>query len=494
MQLSCFSSIEKRPTTGACVVPFALDKGVIVPLFEDESLVHSALHAIASKDFSAKEKEVLVLYTDPVVEPRIILVGLGEKQKVTVEKLREAYYAVSALLSKKEIVSISCIPPFLEQLTERLVLRGVLEGLFLGTYSFSYYKTTPLKNRLEHIACCVLPGVLHDVAKKVQAQNNALSLARDLVNKNADEITPQGFCEVAKTLVGGGLEVDIYDATWMKNEKMNLILAVSQGAEWEPRFLIVRWEGAPKHTDKTVIVGKGITFDTGGLNLKGTDSLKTMKCDMAGAAATLGVIQAVRDLELPINVTAVIPLCENSIGSRSYKPEDVIVSRAGISVEIANTDAEGRLILADALDYVREKLQPSRIIDIATLTGAAEVALGSDISALFSNTDALAYQLQQASQRAGDNLWRMPLYSGYSSLLDSDVADCKNVGIRAGGAITATLFLQKFVGDIPWAHLDIAGPAFLKEARGYYPKGATGAPVRTMIEFLEELSPKVVEE
>ena len=281
---------------------------------------------------------------------------------------------------------------------------------------------------------------------------------------------------------------------WIEQERMGLFLAVAQGSVWEPRFLIARWKGEPEHTEKTVLVGKGITFDTGGLNLKGTDFLKAMKGDMAGAAAVLGVMQAVRDLRLPINVEAVMPLCENSIGERSYKPEDVFTSRSGVKVEIANTDAEGRLILADALDYVKEKLAPSRIIDVATLTGSAEVALGNDISALFSNTDALAYQIAQASLHAGEPVWRMPLHQPYLKSLDSDVADCKNVGSRSGGAITAALFLQKFINDIPWVHFDIAGTAFLKESRRYFPKGATGVPVRTLVEFLENCSVRVVVE
>jgi leucyl aminopeptidase len=299
---------------------------------------------------------------------------------------------------------------------------------------------------------------------------------------------------VAETLAKDGLEIEVHGKKWIENERMGLFLAVAQGAKWEPRFLIARWNGDPDHSEKTVLVGKGITFDTGGLNLKGTDFLKAMKGDMAGAAAVLGVMQAMRDLKLPLNIEAAVPLCENSIGERAYKPEDVFVSRSGISVEIANTDAEGRLILADALDYVREKLAPSRIIDVATLTGAAEVALGSDIAAVFSNTDALVYQLTQAAAHAGEHVWQMPLHAPYLKMLESDVADCKNVGTRSGGAITAALFLQKFVNDIPWVHFDIAGSAFLKESRKYLGKGATGIPVRTLVEFFESTSMKVVVE
>ncbi len=494
MLCSCFPSPEKRPSSGACVLPFAREGEEIIPLFADSALFFAAKKAIASKDFAAKENEIALLYPDPVVEPRLILVGLGDKKKITVDCLREVFAGVAALFRKKKIDSCSCLTPILDTLPEKLVLRGILEGFYLGSYSFTYYKTLSDEKPLETLFLCALPAIFHEVERGVRARMGGVNLARDLVNKNADEICPEAFCTIAETLAHDGLEIEVKDKNWIEKQRMGLFLAVAQGAKTEPRFLIARWKGNPDHSEKTVLVGKGITFDTGGLNLKGTDLIKTQKADMAGAATVLGVMQAVRDLRLPMNVEAVMPLCENSIGERAFKPEDVFISRSGISVEIVSTDAEGRLILADALDYVKEKLSPSRIIDVATLTGSAEVALGSDISALFSNTDSLAYELTQASIHAGEPLWRMPLHLPYLKLLDSDIADCKNVGTRIGGAINAALFLQKFVGATPWVHLDIAGTVFAKEPRRYFPKGATGVPVRTLIEFLENCCLKVIGE
>ena len=492
MLCTCFPSPEKRSASGACVVPFAREGGRVLPLFEDHLLVCAVHAAIQTHDFTAKENELLVMYPEAVIEPRLILVGLGEKKNISIDGLREAFAGASALLRKKLIPSCSCLPPCLEELSETAVLRAVLEGFFLGSYSFSYYKTSPEESPLEELSCCALPALFHEVERSVRVRMEAMQLTRDLVNKNADEISPDGFCHVAQSLAKDGLKIEVHGKDWIEKERMGLFLAVAQGARWEPKFIVARWEGAPQSREKTVLIGKGITFDTGGLDLKGADFLKTMKGDMAGAATVLGVMQAVRDLHLPINVEGVMPLCENSIGERSYKPEDVFISRSGISVEIANTDAEGRLILADAIDYAKEKLTPSRIIDIATLTGAAEVALGNELSALFSNTDALALELVQASHRAGELFWRLPLQASYAKLLESDIADCKNVGPRSGGAITAAVFLQKFVGDLPWAHLDIAGTAFLKEAKRYFSKGATGVPVRTLVDFLEKSSSKVV--
>jgi len=275
---------------------------------------------------------------------------------------------------------------------------------------------------------------------------------------------------------------------------MGLFMAVAQGARYEPRCVLLEWQGAPEGSDLTVLVGKGITFDSGGLDLKSDVHMQDMKADMAGAAAVLATMQAVRDLRLPLNVSAIIPLCENGIGPEAYKPGDVYKARSGKSVEILSTDAEGRLILADALHYATDVLKPSRIIDVATLTGSAEVALGSDVSAVLCNTDALYFLLERAAHHTGDPVWRLPLYAPYEKLLESDIADCKNVGSRTGGAITAALFLSWFVNATPWAHFDIAGTAFLKDPTRYYRKGATGIPVRTLIEFLRSLIPGVVPE
>jgi leucyl aminopeptidase len=279
----------------------------------------------------------------------------------------------------------------------------------------------------------------------------------------------------------------VHGKEWIEKERMELLLAVGRGAAYDPRFVVVQWRGAPDSHDTTVLVGKGITFDTGGLNIKTETGMVIQKADMSGAATVLATMAAIRDLRVRVNVTAVIPLCENSVGPRSYKPGDVYKGRSGKSVEIISTDAEGRLILADALDYAVSELAPSRIIDVATLTGSAEVALGSDISALFSNTDSLAFLLERAAERSGDPVCRLPLYLPYEKLLESPIADCKNVATRIGGAINAALFLHFFVKDTPWAHLDVAGPAFLKEPFRYYGKGATGVPVRTLVYFLQSL-------
>ena len=268
---------------------------------------------------------------------------------------------------------------------------------------------------------------------------------------------------------------------------MGLLLAVNRASSRDPTFMLIEYKGDPKAHDLTVLVGKGITFDTGGLNLKPTGSMESMKCDMAGAAAVLGVIQAAAALGIKKNITGVIAATENSIGSRSYKPGDVYCGYAGKSVEIGNTDAEGRLILADALAYAVKNLKPSRIIDLATLTGAVEVALGNEAIGLLSNHDVLADLLIRSGSSTGERVWRLPLYEEYKDLLKSDVADIKSTGGRTAGCITAAIFLHEFVGKTPWAHLDIAGTAYLNEAKRYQPKHATGVGVRLMLSLLESL-------
>jgi leucyl aminopeptidase len=267
------------------------------------------------------------------------------------------------------------------------------------------------------------------------------------------------------------------------------LLAVARGSAVEPTFIILHYKGVARSKDHTVIIGKGVTFDTGGLNLK-TSGMETMRDDMSGAATALCTVAVAAALNLPVNVTAVVAATENAIDARSYKPGDVYKGYSGMTVEIGNTDAEGRLTLADALAYTVKELKPTRMIDFATLTGSMVVALGEGMSGLFCNEETLANSLLDSSQRTSEILWRMPLFEPYKEQLKSDIADIKNVGGRAAGSITAALFLQEFVQNVSWAHIDIAGTAFGKE-KGYVPKNGVGFGVRLMVDFLENLSKKV---
>jgi leucyl aminopeptidase len=289
----------------------------------------------------------------------------------------------------------------------------------------------------------------------------------------------------------GRIKTEVKDKAWIEQEGMGLFLAVSRASHLPPQFIICSYQGHAVSSDHTVLVGKGITYDTGGLKLKALDNMVLMRSDMTGAAVCLGVIQSLAALGVPVNVTAVIPTCENAINERAFKNGDVYKSRSGITVEVTNTDAEGRLILADALSYAVDTLNPNRIIDVGTLTGSMEIALGNELMGLFSNSDSLAQELFQAGQRTHELAWRMPLYPEYKDQLKSDIADIKNAATPKGGSILCAIFIEQFVKNIPWAHFDMASVAFAKEARAYWPKNATGIGVRLLVDYFEHLSKRV---
>ncbi|MFV0339526.1 MAG: leucyl aminopeptidase family protein, partial [Parachlamydiaceae bacterium] len=313
--------------------------------------------------------------------------------------------------------------------------------------------------------------------------------ARDMVNGNADEVNPDYLADWTKNLSkkNSKIKTTILDKKALQKEGLGLLLAVGRASPRDPCLIVAEYQGNPKSKDKTLLVGKGVTYDTGGLNLKPTGSMETMKCDLGGAACVLSTLAVASRLNLKVNLVVIVPATENSIASESYKPGDVYTSYAGKTVEITNTDAEGRLILADALAYGIAHYKPTRIVDLATLTGAIEIALGNECSGLFSNNDALADALIRSGSETFERLWRMPLHDEYKDALKSDIADMKNHGGRSGGSITAAQFLHEFVGKTPWAHIDIAGTAYINEAKRYQPRYGTGVGVRLLIDLLEGL-------
>lgn len=471
---------------------------LVIPFWKGKSKPESAsgkeiLKAVSNQsvlqDFKGKEGEVLFLYPHKQAESRVALLGLGDPEKITVEKLRRAYGSLTKQCHSKKLEKLNVIMPEVPSLSEDALVRGVTEGFLLANYIFDMLKSETTKKEpnvlIKQVCLLSLGKEGLKLAKKYTAIFRGVYFARDLINGNADDVTPQMLVGMAKKLAKTfHLKATIFDKKKIEKEKMGLLLAVNRGSVREPAFIILEYKGNPKSHDHTVILGKGVTYDTGGLNLKSVD-METMKADMSGAATCLGTVMAAAQLGLKVNFTAVIPTTENSIGSKSYKPGDVYVSHSGKTVEIGNTDAEGRLILADALSYINKKLKPSRIIDFATLTGSVIMALGYEASGLYANDDALADALIRAGGETFERLWRMPLYEEYQPFLKSDVADIKNIGVRPAAHILAATFLQDFVGKTPWAHCDIAGTAFLNEAKRYLPKYATGVGIRLLIEFFE---------
>nr|NGX58560.1 putative cytosol aminopeptidase [Chlamydiota bacterium] len=366
------------------------------------------------------------------------------------------------------------------------ILRGLTEGILLSDYQFLEYTTK--KKKESKITTISLVGVDAKDLKQIEHIRGIIRgvyLTKDLVNRNADEVHPQYLVDLAHTLDDQftHIHTTTFDKKRLSEEGLELLLAVGRGSDYDPALIICKYEGDPKSKDHTVVVGKGVTYDTGGLDLK--TSMLTMKCDMGGAGTCLGLLLAAATTKLKLNFTVVIPTTENTIGARSYKPGDVYKSYSGKTVEIGNTDAEGRLILADALAYVCKKLKPTRVIDFATLTGAIVISLGNEVTGMMSNHDQLADDLTAAGKETYERVWRLPLIEEYSSKLKSDIADLKNFSGREAGSIKAALFLREFITDVPWAHLDIAGSSFLSEGRDYLPKYATGLGVRLMMQYFE---------
>jgi leucyl aminopeptidase len=317
----------------------------------------------------------------------------------------------------------------------------------------------------------------------------AINLARELVNQPAKVIYPASFAERAQALARQySLRCEVLDQAGLEAEKMGSLLAVSAGSEQPPRLVLLEYNAAPAGTPVLALVGKGVTFDSGGLSIKTNDGMLTMKCDMAGAATVLATMVAVARLKLPVHVIGLMGLVENMTGGSAMKLGDVLTARSGVTIEVQNTDAEGRLVLADALDYAVSK-GADYLIDLATLTGACVVALGEDVVGAMSNNQDWCDKVLAAAKTAGEDIWQLPLFGLYEELIKSDVADIRNVGGRWGGAITAAKFLERFVKDKPWVHLDIAGPAFASSDKPHREGGATGCMVRTLVEVLSTQYP-----
>jgi len=489
MKITFAKAFNTRKTSDCLIVPF-IKSGNKVEKAASFSLPSSYKLPISNKDFKAKPNEVLLMYLNASKEKRVLFLGLGIMNDITLDSIRWAYAEAIRECMKKGAKRISIILPQIEDMQEQEVLFAASEGLLSGNYA--YHRLMTAKDKLERIEAVQFIGVQGEKScvDKAMLIADGVHFARDLVNNNADDETPHHLTQVAQGLkkLSKKVSVKIFDKKWLVKEKMGLILAVSRGASVDPYLIQVDYRGAPSSDEHTVIVGKGVTYDTGGLSLKPTVGMDTMKADMSGGAAILGAMYSLCQLDLPINVTALVPTVENAIGPNSYKPGDVYFSYSGKSVEVTNTDAEGRLILADALYYAAKNLKPTRIVDIASLTGAMVVALGDDIAGLFSNNDVLAQHLLEAADQTGELLCRMPLYKGYKKLLKSQIADIMNAAkVRHAGSITASLFLEEFVNKLPWAHIDIAGPNFLAQPNRYHPIYGTGYGVRLFIELFHRL-------
>ena len=433
------------------------------------------MERLSELDFGAKPGTTATVATMRRIPSRAIVVaGLGPRDKASTEVVRNAAGTAARTLSKASVVATS--------LGSDGTAAAVVEGFLLGSYRFTRYKTDPKPSKIQQVQ---LLGADEADIERGSAYAEATLLTRDLANEPADALTPQGLASRAQEIADvNDLSVTIWDESELESQGFGGLVAVGKGSDNPPRFIQLRYapDGA---TSKVALVGKGVTFDSGGLSLKDAKGMENMKSDMAGAAAVLGAMGALRKLGTTTEVLAFIPTTENLPGNNALRPGDVIRHYSGKTTEVNNTDAEGRLILADALAYACEQ-EPDAVVDVATLTGGIMVALGLKASGLFSDDDALVAELQSAAEATGERIWRMPIYDDYKRDIESEVADVKNSGTRWGSAIIGAVFLKQHVREgMPWAHLDIASADWADSAYELGPKGPTGVMTRTLINWIE---------
>lgn len=440
---------------------------------------------VASAGFEAKAGQTMFVHADG--RP-LLLVGLGKADDFDVAALRSAAGSSRRAAAGFESLTTTLVSSgSTASLDDDRATAAVIEGLLLSSYRFEDHRGDP-PDADKLVSVTVVSSADAAVVDNARTVAEGVALARDLVNQPGGSLRATDMAAAAEAACeSAGIAFEAWDLERCRAERLGGLVAVNAGSTHEPRFIKMTYEPAERDTDRTVVlVGKGITFDTGGLSLKTGEGMMTMKNDMGGAAAVIGTMRAIQAVAPSVRVIGMCCCTDNQPGPDAIMPGDVFSARNGTTVEVMNTDAEGRLVLADGLSLAAE-LDPVAIVDIATLTGACLVALGDEVAGLMGNDDDVVDKVRTAAAAAGEEVWHLPLPPQYRKQLDSPVADLKNIGAgRLGGALTAGLFLKEFVGDHPWVHLDIAGPVTTDEAKGEFSKGATGFAVRTLLQFLAD--------
>jgi leucyl aminopeptidase len=489
------------PETGVLVVG-VYDKRSLTPsaALLNDRLAGGLVRAMEASRFQGKKDQVLSLPTP--ANSRLtgaFLLGLGSGKDIDALAMQAAggrlYAALSGEAHRAVTVAVDAIDD--GKLSAAEMAAELATGLHLRTYRFDRYRTKEKeedKPVLRAVAIgCDEPGRARELYGRAEKVVEGVFFTRDLVSEPSNVIYPESLAAAAKSLAKLDVEVEVLGEKEMGKLGMNALLGVGQGSARESQLVVLRWNGTGKGgkgkkgdpakaeaARPIAFAGKGVTFDTGGISIKPSAGMEEMKYDMAGAAAVLGLFKALAGRKAKVDAVGVVGLVENMPSGTAQRPGDIVRSMSGQTIEVINTDAEGRLVLADVLHYARDRFKPQMLIDVATLTGAIVVSLGNFRAGLFSNDDALAQRLVEAGDKVAEPLWRMPLGDDYDKLIKSDAADMKNVGNRAAGSITAAMFLKRFVGDTPWAHLDIAGTAWTKENKDTVPKGATAFGVRLL--------------
>jgi leucyl aminopeptidase len=431
----------------------------------DEATAGAVSNAIKVAGFKAEaEKTMEVIPPSGSKIDRVVLVGVGKASELTATRLEYAGGALAGALQSTGAGTASVCAQLASpgKMDAASIAARVASGMRLRVYKFDKYKSKKA-NGAKPLASVKVLCEQSAAARKQYAELDAIAagvhIARDLVNEPSNHLYPQSFANEIKKLTKLGLKVELLDEKQMKKLGMGSLLGVAQGSAFKPYLAVMRWDGGKKGAKPVAFVGKGVTFDTGGISIKPAGGMEDMKGDMGGAACVTGLMAALAGRKAKVNAVGVVGLVENMPGHNAQRPGDVVTSMSGQTIAVLNTDAEGRLVLADALWYTQDRFKPQFMINLATLTGAILIALGKEHAGLFSNDDKLSEQLSKAGQATLEKVWRMPLTPEYDKLIDSDIADMKNIGGRLAGSITAGQFLQRFVNGVPWAHLDVAGTA-----------------------------------
>ncbi len=463
----------------------------------DKALGGKIRDLIKKGDFKGKLSQTAVLYTwGQIPAKRILLIGLGKREEMGLERLRQVAGKAGSQIRELGLKSfVTTLPETGKKFGLSQVSQAVVEGIILALYRFRQFKTKD-EDKTEITQFTIIhrdPKKILEIKKGVklgQIVAEAVNWTRDLVNLPGNELTPQRLGREAQMLARQfPLKCKVLGLPEIKRLKMNCLLQVAKGSRQPPRFIILDYPGKGRRLKTVVLVGKGITFDSGGISIKPSARMEEMKYDMAGGAAVLGAVRVAAQLGLPFRIIGLVPATENLPGGAAYKPGDILTSCSGKTIEIITTDAEGRLILADALTYA-QRYRPEAIIDLATLTGACIIALGYEASGMVGNDQKLLTRLKQAGEEAGERVWELPLWKEYDELLKSEVADIKNVGNRSAGVITGGAFLGRFINKTAWAHLDIAGTAWNDKEKKYMSPGATGVGVRLLTRFFQNWAKK----
>lgn len=480
----------RKFTNDAIIVPVAEDS----QLHRNEIIISLAGQTRTAGEFKGAKGDELTLYNLPAVKsPRVIFLGLGKTNKIDAESLRALCGKAVKKCIKSRLKNITIAVPSsgIPGMEIKDIIRPMLEGAFLGNHIFDKYKEEKKNKPLQKVDFLVEPQIMINFSglpSQVETVCKGTILAREWVSTPSNYKKPEQFAkDIASAAKKENLKIKVFDEKMMGRLGFGAMLAVASGSRSKPRFIILEY--SPKKFKKTVsIVGKGITFDSGGINLKPPGSLEDMKMDMSGAAAVAATLISVSKIKPKIRIIGAIPIVENMPSGDAARPGDIVTGYGGKTIEINNTDAEGRLILADAISYVLKEHRPDILIDIATLTGACVVALGERIAGLFSPDDELAEKIIQSAKKTGERCWRMPLPEDYKELLKSEFADISNMSSsKWGGAITAALFLSEFIKETRWAHIDIAGPAYIKKETDYCGVGGTGFGVRLLCDLISKL-------